>query len=287
MLLDLDEVVCPHCRTPRDEREIEAGHEFVKMEAERARRKPRWPKLAAAGAGLAVAAWLAGGPIARSAARAWNEFAAEVEKTRQPGHWRKSAEPAPLASPAAAKPEIAVSSYIYLGTASPPPPPEAPAPAKDEPEAEPAPKTPQALVPTPLIAAAQPQKLEPPRSPDELRVHGQVYDLETGRPVSNVKVRFMQKGSALWETMTDAAGGYQVGIFKNVPGAISVMIDADGYRKGLLEDQDPPYRERSTRSRADLIAETIDSDLEPVPLRFRPSAEYLQLDLVLVPLAKK
>lgn len=277
MLLELDEVVCPHCRTPRDEREIEEGIERVQKEAELARKKPRAVKLAAAAAVLCAAVWLAGGRIAGFAAHAWNEFAAEVEKTRQPGHWRKSADPLSIApaapAAAAAKPEVTVSSYIYLATPSPAPAPAAPPPAEP-------------LTPTPKVGVVILPPSQPPQSPNELRVQGEVYDLETALPVPNVVVRFTQNSSA-WEATTDSTGRYQIGIFKNMPGQISVMIEAAGYRKGLLEDQDPPYRERSAASRAGRIAETADSDLDPVPLRFRPSAETVQLDLVLVPPARK
>ena len=114
-----------------------------------------------------------------------------------------------------------------------------------------------------------------------------VYDLATALPLPNVKIKFeLSRSDAKWEATTDGNGHYQVGLYKNAAETITVMIEAPGYRKGLLEDKDPPYRERSTRSRADLINETTDSDLEPVPLRYKASAQIVELDLALVPQVK-
>lgn len=282
MLLDLDEIVCPHCRTPRDDREIEEGLALIRNAELRARKRPRLAAAAAAAVLLLGGAWLARRPIAAAAGSVWGEFAAEVERTRQPGHWKKAQDPVPLAA-ASAPPEVAVSSFVYLNTSA-----VADAPPEPAPAATPA-GPPSAVVPTPIVTVeVSTAAVEAPPWPGQVRVHGLVYDLATKRPVRDVRVQFIerQKGPVS-EATTDAAGRYQADLYKNASDAVAVMIDAPGYRKGLLEDRDPPYRERSPGARADVIAETIESDLDPVPLRYRESAQLVELDLVLVPQEKK
>ena len=119
--------------------------------------------------------------------------------------------------------------------------------------------------------------------------YGLVYDLETLRPINKAKVRFNTKGGSMGEAATDAAGHYRFDLPMNLVSAqVSVSIaHPPGYREGLLADQDPPLRERSPDARRLIMTETTDDDLEPVPLRFRETDEVLELDLVLIPLAKK
>ncbi|MDD5302345.1 MAG: carboxypeptidase-like regulatory domain-containing protein [Elusimicrobia bacterium] len=282
MLVGLEEEICPHCRAPRDDMEMEEGRAFVRKEELRLKRRPKIIAARVVAAVLLASVWFLRGFVTAPLGSAWREFQAEVEKTRQPSHWikDKAVEP-PTASNT--RPEVAVSSFIYLN--APPPAPQGPAEPPPDPAAAAAPA---AVVATPLSVIADPAYAPPPPSPGELRIHGQVYDLETKLPVNNAKVQFRQpRSDAKWEATTDAAGRYQVGLYKDPSDGILVMIEAPGYRKGLLEDRDPPYRERSPQSRADLIAETVDSDLEAVPLRYKESAQIVELDLVLVPQAKK
>lgn len=294
MLVELEQEVCTHCRTPRDDMEMEEGRALVRNEELRLRRRPKRIAAGVAAAVLLGSAWLLRGVWTPPLVRVWSEFQAEVEKTRQPDHWLKgkaaspllapvvipaaspAAAPAALSFPAARLPaQVAVSSFIFIKSNAPP----------AQPEPPPPPAPPLAILPPPPVAA--PAALHPP-APGEVRVHGTVYDLATRRPVKDANVRFeSRKTEARWEAMTNAAGRYEVNLFKNGADAITVMIEAPGYRKGLLEDRDPPYRERSQQAREDLIAETIDSDLEPVPLRHRESEQIVALDLVLVPLAEK
>jgi len=259
--------------------EMEEGRALVQKEALRLKRRPKLIKAGVAVVVLLASAWLLRVRITDSLTAAWRDFAAEVEKTQQPSHWNKKRAPEPLAV-SNSKPEVAVSSFIYLNTSSPTP------PYAAEPPSDPPP--PSAVVETPLPPPAAASNLPSNPLPGELRVHGTVYDLETKLPVPNVKIQFQQsQSSAKWEAMTDAGGHYQVGIYKNVEDLVTVMIEARGYRRGLIEDRDPPYRERSLQSRTDLISETSDSDLEPVPLRYRQSSQIVELNLVLVPQAKK
>jgi len=285
MPVGLDQEVCSHCRTPRDDMEMEEGRALVRKEEARRRRRPKRIAAGVAAAVLLTIAWLLRGLVLGPLLVAWSDLQIEIEKTRQPSHWVKprTFPPAPVA---AAPASVAVSSFVYLGTNSPasvtlaqeaaqPPPDSAPARASS-------------VVATPLPDLSTPPEPQLSLTPGELHVRGTVYDLATGRPVPSVRVHFqVGRSDARWETTTNAAGHYQVGVLKNLSDVVVVMIEAQGYRKGLLEDRDPPYRERSAQARADVMAETTESDLEPVPIRYKESAQVVDLDLVLVPLAKK
>jgi len=284
MLMADDEVVCVHCRVHRD-RDAEAELETVRQTDLAAKRRRK--RVVAAAVALLAAVWLSRNLIAGAVGTAWKDFAAEVEKTRSPGHW-KGTPSDPVVAPRPA-PEVGVSSAVYLDPGSgggfPSYPSDAPAP-------EPAPSGVGATVvaTVDLTAPAVEPEILPSGNPDEVRVHGKVYDLATGLPVSGAMVRFMLINTeSRGQTATDTAGRYQMGVSRtqNLSDLTVVTIEATGYRKGVLEDRDPPYRERSSRARADLIAETVESDLEPVPVRYPPSAGIVRLDLVLVPLAKK
>lgn len=274
MLLGAEEMACAHCRTPREEAPSAESLEHAEKEALRAKRRRRLVA-AAVVAALAGGAWLARGRLAAS----WQEFADEVERTRQPGHWKKAPEPEALAAAPSPPPAVAVSSFVYLNPGSPPP---------QEAPAEPAPAPPPVMLTAAPFVVAYSTDVEAPESPLQVRVHGTVYDLATALPVPGVKIQFFQQQNN-WslDATTDASGRYQLDLFKSVTEAGTFMIEAPGYRKGLLEDRDPPYRERSARARAELIEETVESDLEPVPLRFRPGERLVALDFVVVPLAKQ
>ncbi|MBI2788452.1 MAG: carboxypeptidase regulatory-like domain-containing protein [Elusimicrobia bacterium] len=281
MPVGLDQEVCSHCRTPRDDMEMEEGRALVRKEELRRRRRPRLIAAGVAAAVLLTIAWLLRGLVLGPLLVAWSDLQIEIEKTRQPSHWVKprTFPPAPVA---AAPAHVAVSSFVYLGTNSP-----ASVSFAQEP-AQPPPARASAVVATTLPDLTPAPEPALSLGPGELHVRGTVYDLATGRPVPSVRVRFQQtRSDARWEATTNAAGRYQVGVYKNPSDAVVVMIEAPGYRKGLLEDRDPPYRERSASARADVMAETTDSDLEPVPIRYKESAQVVDLDLVLVPLAKK
>jgi hypothetical protein len=281
MLIELEEVVCPHCRTPRDDMELEEGRALIRKEELRLKRRPKIIAARVIAAILLASAWFLRGFVTAPLGVAWREFQAEVEKTQQPSHWKKDT----LAEPIAASdppPAVVVSSFVYLN-ANTRTPQDPVTPPEAVPEAAPSP-------PPPLMATAPsvaPAKPGGELWPGELRVQGSVYDLATALPVPNVKVRFeLSHSDAKWEATTDGNGRYQVSLYKNASEAITVMIEAPGYRKGLLEDSDPPYRERSAPSRAALIKETTDSDLEPVPLRYKASAQIVELDLALIPQVK-
>lgn len=285
MLVELEQEVCSHCRTPRDDMEMEEGRALVRNEELRRKRRP---KRIAAGVGavaLLGSIWLLRGVWTPPLIDSWNRFQAEVEKTRQPSHWLKgqpaltAAAPPVTIQPSRTAVPIAVSSFVYLNQSGAPPAPQAtPAPAEPSSEAPPP--------PPPLGHSPPPPSRQ--LGPGEMRVQGFVYDLATSRPVGNTTVKFDAPAiHSEWTALTDSAGRYEVYLFKSHDHPVTVMIEAPGYRKGLLEDRDPPFRDRSQQSRKDFIAETVDSDLEAVPLRHRESERIVRLDLVLVPLAEK
>jgi hypothetical protein len=287
MPVGLDQEVCTHCRTPRDDMEMEEGRALVRKEELRRQRRPKLIATGIAAALLLTTAWLLRGLVLGPMLVAWSDFQIEVERTRQPGHWVKKPVLPPAAGPSAPA-QVTVSSFVYLNTAAP-----EPAFAAPPPQIQP-PAQPQA--PPPDLMAAPPSPPEPPAravsdeppSPGELRIQGRVYDLRTNRPVKHVRVRFEQRNSgSRWEAQTNEAGRYRLNIFKDTSEGLVVMIEAPGYRKGLLEDKDPPYRDWTPGARVALMEETVDSDLEPVPLRYRRGEQIVDLDLVLVPEVKK
>jgi hypothetical protein len=88
-------------------------------------------------------------------------------------------------------------------------------------------------------------------------------------------------------TTTDQDGHYNIPLARAGENDLSVTVqNPPGYREGVLEDRDPPLRERPSEDRRVVLEETTDRDLEPVPLRCGENAEVVQLDLVLVPLEK-
>lgn len=289
MPLELDQEVCTLCRTPRDEKEIEAGRALVQEEELRRERRPRRIAVAAAAVALLATAWLLRGLVVGPLLVAWSDFRMEVEKTRQPSHWVKGKPvlpPAAAPSPAAAPPaEVVISSFVYLNPGAPASQPaDAPVP---EFASAPAPPKPPPVFNTVTPPAAAASLDDTPPQPGELHVKGRVYDLKTLKPLKHVTVRFFHaQTGARWEALTNEDGRYKMVFFGGERFGLTATIEAPGYRKGLLEDSDPPYHERSAQSRADFMSEVSDSDLEPVPLRHRASEQIVQFDLVVVPKAK-
>lgn len=118
--------------------------------------------------------------------------------------------------------------------------------------------------------------------------YGVVYDLHTLHPIRSANILFYKDGLAVNSTITDQEGHYSIALARDGEDELSVTLQRPpGYREGLLEDRDPPLRERPPEDRMMILEETSDSDLEPVPLRCSPNAEVVQLDLVLVPVMKR
>jgi hypothetical protein len=288
MLVELEEPICPYCRSHKKALEEEQGPAAAVHEESP---RPRRPILVPAGLVVFVvlmSAWFLRGYLFNGT---WREFSQEVERVRDP---RSHFTPRETAGGAAS--EATVSSFVFAGGGPPPPafsapsfpdPPPVQRPRETAQAAETAAVPPRPAAPPPaapaLVAPA------PPSPNPGLRCwYGLVYDLATLRPIARAKVRFNTKAGSLGETATDGAGHYRFDLPSNIASAqVSVSIpNLPGYREGLLEDQDPPLRERSPDARKRIMTETTDNDLEPIPLRFRETDEVVELDLVLVPLAR-
>ncbi len=271
--LDITAEVCPHCRRPRDENEVAKGHEDARQEALRLKDRPRRIFVRVVGAATTAAtltlAWNSREALALRLQTAWADFNVEVQRVQDPLSHTKpptSKEPSLLSAVAAS----------LSNPASPvsPAKPENPAPV-----AVPAPVLPPAETPD----ATPPPPPPPPTQDMDCMLYGVVYNIATKKPVARARIFFRTADSATLEAVTNETGQYYL-LFRKNPGFLTTaMIEAPGYRKGLLEDHDPPLREQSLEARAALIAETVDSDLSPVPVRYPPNAHILELDLVLVP----
>lgn len=244
--------------------------------------RPRSRLIAAGVAGLAILCltWF----MRDSLRAAWDDFAAEVERTREPRLLIAASQPpaALTAAPAEPAAQVAVSSFVYLG-GEPPPPPAEPADAA----------MPLGTIAAPPAAVVGPASAAPapiPPPPDSLfrRYYGVVYDLGTLKPLAGARLEFKVKGDETgWTATVNDLGHYQMDLFKGPDNTMTVSAAVPGYRPGLLEEKDPPLRERSRSARRMIIDETSDSDLEPIPLRFRQDDELVELDLVVVPQAAK
>ncbi|UPT73513.1 MAG: carboxypeptidase-like regulatory domain-containing protein [Elusimicrobiota bacterium] len=116
------------------------------------------------------------------------------------------------------------------------------------------------------------------------RLYGVVYDIETLRPVSGAQIKFSVSGGNLtWATKTDQRGHYQIDLIENPQHVILVSAEAPGYRKGALEDSDPPLRLSKAKRRRALVEETTDHDLAESLVRLGGSDNIIQFDLVVFP----
>jgi hypothetical protein len=263
--------------------ELEEGKALVRKEELRLQRRPKLIKAGIAAAALLSLAWFFRGAVKEPLHTKWNEFQVEVEATREPAHWLKERRPlaAALVQPVQQAPAFTVQPIALLTNANPqeasePQPGRAPLP----------PAEPTAVDPPAVLAVAAP--VPPAPLVNNRAWYGVVYDLVTLRPLPAATIVLKKEGRTLTSTSTDREGHYQIQLYREGgDGAVSVTVEkTPGYREGVLEDRDPPLRERSPEDRKMILDETTDNDLEPVPMRCKESAEIVQLDLVLVPAAK-
>jgi len=289
MLVGLEEVVCPHCRTPRDDMELEEGLALVRQEELRRLRRPKLIKAGLAFAALLAAAWCLRGVIREPLNAKWAEFQEEVEKTREPSHWLKDAQPLPVLSQDTPRSDpqphafqtIPPAARFTLDARVEDAPPKSASIASIEPVA------PTTSSVTFAVAVAAPTP-KPPAESDR-SWYGVVYDLMTLQPLPAVRIMFKMDGQTVNYTMTDLQGHYNIALNRDNYGnrTLSVTVDnPPGYRAGVLEDRVPPLRDRSSADRKAILEETTDNDLEPVPLRYSGNADIVELDLVLVPVVK-
>lgn len=260
--------VCPACRRPRSEEEVDAARAARAAFAERRRslrlRLVALAALAAAGAG----AFLQRDALRSLARGAGAGLAADYER---------------IANPAGAKPlspeaVVAAMEASRRETAETPAPPAADAPAA------PAPAAPAPADPGPV------QPFDDPGlpNPHAVRVYGIVYDLDTLRPVHPARLIFSMGERAVAECGTDSRGRYQLDFApEQLEEGLSVAVTSPGYRDGQLEESGQPYRLRETASRQGTAEETVDSDLAPLRVGRPDSRGLVALDLVLLPAKPK
>lgn len=256
-----DQIGCPNCRAERHRR-----------------RRPFY---------IAILVLLgAAGAAYPKLSAVWKQFAAEVDSVQHPGRDMKYVgDGSTGTAPAVVAPSPAPApSGLYLGAGAPPagshsPPPQAPPPPPQ---------------PSPIVVvapAAGPVDAVPPEPPTNepqapmRRVYGVVYDIKTLKAVPAARVVISARGGLppAYATTTDQRGHYRVDVMDGPGANLVVTATAPGYRPGSIEDQDPPYRQRSERSRREFVEQTTDSDLEPFNFRCPPSHTLVALDLVLVP----
>lgn len=218
---------------------------------------------------------------------AWDDFAAEVERTREPRRLMAAKAPEGLpAAPTAPSSQVVISSFVYLVGGPSALPEEFTHPATTPGAFAAAPDAP--AVTSTASAPAAPAPIPPPPGSLFRRFYGVVYDLDTLKPLDGAKIVFKMKDNETgWTATVNDLGHYQMDLFKGPDNTMTVSAAVPGYRPGLLEEKNPPLRERSRNARKMIIEETSDSDLEPIPLRFRQDDELVELDLVVVPQAAK
>lgn len=250
--------VCPACRRPRTEDELDQARAARRAFAERRqalrRRLVALAALAVAGAGAYARRDALRAALGASTA----SLAADYERIANP------AGAVPLSSAAV----VAAMESARAEASTPSPEPAAPAPPAD---------------PGPV------QPFDDPGlpHPSSARVFGVVYDLGTLRPVYPARLVFSGGGRAVSECGTDARGRYQMDFVpEQIAEGLSVSVTSPGYRDGQLEDSGSPYRSRSAASRRETMEETVDSDLGPLRVGRPDSRGLVALDLVLLP-AKK
>lgn len=262
--------VCPACRRPRSEDEVDAaraarGEHAASLRARRAR-------LAVLGAlaALSAGAYSQRQALRAAAGRAVAGLRAEFERVSNPSGAKPASASAAVAAAQAARAESAVN---------------APAP----PAAEGSAPASAAAPPAPSEAAPDPGPVRPyeePGSPfpEQARVYGVVYDMVTLRPVHPARLLFRLPNNGVSEAATDAQGRYRIDLFiSHLDEGVSVSVTAAGYREGQLEDGGQPYRMRTLKSRQGTIEETAPSDLEPLRVGRPDSRGLVPLDLVLLP----
>lgn len=276
--MNLDQEVCGACRRPRDEREIQAGHDAVKERERLRRRRPR--VLAARALAFCAAALLFHfrGAI-RARASAWADgIMREIVAAQEP-----PAQARPRTAMGAAVVEMmrgpAAPAAVAARAAAPDGPPasaaSAPAPRLSRPVPAEGPAR------RPAHAAKQPDS----PAPGNLIVYGIVYDLKNGLAVPSAAVTLRDASNySGFNSVTNEDGYYALELpFANRTGNYVITVKAPGFRTGQIEDPNPPYREQPEKSRLAALAELSDRDLEPVPVRFNSTLEFYPLDLVLAP----
>jgi hypothetical protein len=259
--LPVHQEVCPACRRPRDQGEIDAGLDALREKAARRKRLPLKVLLWAGLAAAAWGAWTAREAVTRPLAGLRAQLESDYEKARTPHAPEGPISPAAQAVVGAIK--------TVRGEAA-----EAPRPA----QASPAPAAATADQ-RPAVRPAEPAEPQPVSR----RVYGVVFDLLTARPVAGASVVFGEGTTLESRTTTDSEGHYVVDL-PYLPGERLALarVQAPGYA-GQLEDAEPTYLERTAAQRRTVFDELSPSDLEPPALRFGEGKHLFAYDMAAVP----
>jgi hypothetical protein len=215
--------------------------------------------------------------LTAAALRMRGQFASELAKAEanQKVMGARPAVDSAAATPDPAPPAAAVYSLVLAPPSSSYPPGSR---AEPEPAAAPAP------APEPVaVLDAVPSSVSPP-AVGVRRIHGVVYDLLSKKPIRGAKVLFHGQGDS--SSITDALGHYSWDVSAYDDREVKVECQAAGYRRGQLEEREPPLRERNEAARRAVLAETAPSDLTPALLS-RTTLTVVEHDMVLIPESAK
>ncbi len=263
----LDQEVCAACRRPRDAFEIAAGQEAVAARARRRRSLPLKLLSCAAAAAAAYAAYQARGPVLARLARERADMAAEMDRIADPAKRPGGAVPQTemgkrlVAALGAPRPPEGGAAEPSSRTRGGPPPEEGPVDA--------APADPPA-VPRPAGVAHAPGGVTPP---NRHKVYGVLYDLETGLTVPDAEIFVRRTSDSLPTVDTPVTRTGSDGFFEVDYGAgadwgveFFLVVRRRGVELQVVDDSDPPYRERTAQMRREDLAALRDRDLTRIEL---------------------
>ncbi|MFI5344753.1 MAG: carboxypeptidase-like regulatory domain-containing protein [Elusimicrobiota bacterium] len=217
--------VCPHCRRPNDENEIE----LASTQAQRGRleERNRYKRIAAWG----VVAVLTTGLILghKELMSVYGVWRAQFDKALD--HAADGGDAAPAA-------QIGVSASS--GT------------AQSAPGAE-------AVKVSTVIAYSPP--VDPPIGEEQWGVAGRAIDLKTLKPIWGARLTFqVASGGGGFDAYTDKLGEFRVVLPKGVPDGFTVHYSTPGYAPVAMCERDIPYLTLSASDRAQLIGIALEGD---------------------------
>ena len=263
--LDINASNCPICLRPRDRSEMLEDSKRIRAEHAAAKKRPwiilGWVLgLAAAG----YAGWIWRQPVTDAVARVRGKASSVLETASDP----RTYAPAVPGTPGAATPTPASA-------------PQQPSRHSGAPSAPGAPPAPSA--PTAAPEEAKPDWTLPPPSTSNsgtaVIVRGFVYDLVTARPLPGVRFNFQDRLSgARIAVVSDHRGYYETFVSLENSG-LTPVSDAPGYRREPIEDDVPPWHDRSPARRKAAAAKPPTDIL----LTFTSRQEEAVFNIVLVP----
>ncbi len=299
--MGLDEEVCPHCRRPRDEREIERGKQALIDEESRLRNRPKVLALRSAALLAATVLFFSRHALYQAAAELKNRGSAEIERYSDPDF---IAGRPPLATgPVLDVPALAPDAKPSAEAPPPPSPrmvftaPSRPAPVMAPAAAAPAGPSTASASPRPAHArAARARKRRavlppPPAAPSlgQFLFYGIVFDMATAAPIARARVTIrLAAGEMDGSTLTDENGYYEIRVaHRTSENSFFVEASAPGYREGQVEDHDPSWLEATDEARLTAMGELTGHDLDPIPRNPPDGDGLVSLDLLMLPVAAK